>query len=146
MISLTILTSNRAQLAQALAARGLLIEDAEAPLGYRPAPGVEIAVVPNTIVTDPGAPEADPPVPPTYDSRWCYMVKLAHEAEAADDDGDEPDPEDDNPRFTRSKVVKFVKRNGTSVILSDGARAWSFANGKHFLLDPRDQGRFGQWQ
>lgn len=144
MISFTILTSDRQALASALQARGVLNSD------NTPVSGVEIAEVPNPIVTDQGSggDPLDPDyVPPTYDSRWCYLVKLAHEAEASDDDGTVvPDEGDETPLFTRSKIVAFVKRNGTATTLDDSTRAWSFAGGKHYLLDPRDQAKFGVWQ
>jgi hypothetical protein len=142
VISLTILTSDRAHLARLLRNRNILDAD------NNPVAGVEIAVVPNPIVITPAViVDGEITVPAVMDSRWVYLVKLAHAAEAADEDGTvTPAVDDENPRFTRSKLANFVKNHGTPTTLSNGTRAWSFANDRHVLLNPRDQASFGAWQ
>jgi hypothetical protein len=86
------------------------------------------------------------------DSRRCFLVKLAHEAEAADDSGDADDPEDSHPRFTRSKLAKWVKANGQAKTINsaDGKNYRTWALGlitkKFWVIHPADQDIFGVWQ
>ena len=119
MISLTVLTTTPKELRDRLIARGVLkIEDDELVGAHS---GTEYIEVPNPIVITPasGTPGEPGYVPAVMDSRRCFLVKLAHEAEAADDSGDADDPEDSHPRFTRSKLAKWVKANGAYTEVAD---------------------------
>ena len=113
MISLTILTTTPKELRDRLIARGVLKIEDDKLVGAHS--GTEWLEVPNPIVITPasGTPGDPGYVPAVMDPRHCYMVKLAHEADAADDSNDADDPEDTHPRFTRSKIVKWIKANGT---------------------------------
>lgn len=134
--SVTILTNDAAHLRNALAARGITTTD----MGG----GVEVAEMPNPLITDAGDP---PDTPPTYDTRRVFLLKLADGIYETDEDGNvTPDPGDGYPQFTKSKLAAWVKNNGTQTTLSDGTRAWVFANNKHWLIDPRDAAPFGAWQ
>jgi hypothetical protein len=119
MISLTILTSTPKELRDRLIARGVFkLEDGEV-VGVEN--GTEWVEVPNIIVKTVavGTPGEPGYVPAVMDSRRCFLVKLAHEAEAADDSNDADDPEDSHPRFTRSKLAKWVKANGAYTEVAD---------------------------
>ena len=142
MISLTILTTTPRELRDRLIARGVLKIENDELVGAHS--GTEWVRVPNPIVTTPatGTPGDPGYVPAVMDSRRVYMVKFAHEAEAADDGGDPEDPEDPHPRFTRSKLVKFVRNNGTPEDI--GVR--TFRVGNFWVVHPGDQDIFGTWQ
>ena len=119
MISITILTTTPKELADRMVARGIFKREDGEYVGVHS--GTEFLEVPNPIVKtaavgnplDPGY------VPPVMDPRRVYMVKLAHEALAEDDSNDADDPQDVHPRFTRSKIVKWVKANGTYTEVAD---------------------------
>jgi hypothetical protein len=118
-ISFTALTTTPKELRDRMVARGIFkLEDGQY-VGVNP--GTEYLEVPNPIVKTPavGTPFEPGYVPPVMDTRRCYMVKLAHEAEAADDSNDADDPEDNHPRFTRSKLAQWVKANGTATSETD---------------------------
>ena len=119
MISITILTTTPKELRDRLIARGVLKIENDELVGAHS--GTEWLEVPNPIVITPasGTPGDPGYVPAVMDPRHCYMVKLAHEAGAADDSNDADDPEDEHPRFTRSKIVKWVKANGTYTEVAD---------------------------
>jgi len=113
MISFTILTTTPKELADRLIARGVFKTEDGEYVGVHS--GTEWLEVPNPIIKTAavGTPFEPGYVPPVMDPRKVYMVKLAHEAEADDDSGDADDENDDHPRFTRSKLVKWIKANGT---------------------------------
>jgi hypothetical protein len=119
MISLTLITTTPKELRDRLIARGVLKIENDELVGAHS--GTEWVQVPNPIVTTPasGTPLEPGYVPAVMDSRRVYMVKFAHEAEAADDSGDADDPEDSHPRFTRSKLAKWVKANGAYTEVAD---------------------------
>ena len=119
MISLTILAATPAELRDRLIARNILKIDDGNLVGVLP--GMEWVEAPNVIVTAlaSGTPGEPGYVPAVMDSRKAYHVKFAHESLADDDSGDPDDPEDEHPRFTRSKIVKWVKANGTYTEVAD---------------------------
>ena len=148
-ISLTILTSTPTELRDRMIARGIMkIEDGEIVGAHS---GTEWLEVPNPIVVTPasGTPGDPGYVPPVMDARKAYMVKFAHEALAADDSGDADDEADDHPRFTRSKLVQWIKANGSPATLNsaDGQtfRTWKLGT-KFWIIHPADQGALGVWQ
>jgi hypothetical protein len=155
VINFTVITDTPQRLATFLVNRGIIKQDAEGNyVGVRP--GMEWVRVPNPIVTAPGSGTPGQPgyVPPTYDTRAVYLVKFAHESEAADADGDAVDANGDPVnQYDRTKFGKWVKNNSTVVtapanytINGEPAGDAYKINGENVWLVRNDPERFGVWQ
>jgi hypothetical protein len=91
------------------------------------------SVFPPTVIT-----------PPTFDTWWSVNLRI--HSQAFVDDQDEVFTGEDNAtpwRFIRSKLVRFIRENGTLVSLpfrGDTVRAYQFGTGlnRFQILDPRD--------
>lgn len=99
--------------------------------------------IPNPFVVSGAGTVADPYV---YDTKNVFLFRFSHETEDDQIAGDVST--DDN--FTKAKLVKWVKANGTPVVLSS-ANGWSAncwrvtVNGVNVWLT-NDIGRIGVWQ
>jgi len=150
MIDLALLTTAPRDLRDWLVARNIVkVEDGQI---VGTLPGFEFTAqgVPNPIQTEAAKGDPNDPgyVPPVYDTRKCYLVRLAHDMDAADDDKDTVVADDDpNPRLSRSRLVKWVKANGAKETLTSASgwsvTAWNIAD-KVWLVEAG--GRLGAWQ
>ncbi len=79
---------------------------------------------PNSVVITPG----DPPVT----DAWCWLhLRLTGNAEVADDEGDNGEPD----RWNRSRIKRWMKNNGTLRTIR-GVRVWqhTLGNGKRMQV------------
>ena len=146
MIDFALATNNPAKVKDFLVNRGIINDDFS---GVRTGFEYTVEGIPNPImtalgsggrVTDPGY------VPPTYNSMKVYLVRFSHETEADEiaDDATQAD------NFTKSKLVKWVKANGTPVTI-DSVDGWSVdtwrvkITGTNVFLT-NDLERMGVWQ
>ena len=146
MIDFVLATNNPAKVKDLLVNRGIINDDFS---GVRNGFEYTVEGIPNPImtalgsggrVTDPGY------VPPTYNSMRVYLVRFSHETEADEiaDDATQAD------NFTKSKLVKWVKANGTPVTI-DSVDGWSVGTwrvkitGTNVFLT-NDLERMGVWQ
>lgn len=142
--------ANLVQVRNFLIARGIVKEvtnedGSKSLVGERG--GFEYTQIPNPIMTNLGDPNAVPPVPPTYSTLKVFLVRLSHETEEDEVAGDVT-PDADN--FTKAKLVKWVKANGTQMDLTSvngfTVSVWRVSVNGVFVYLSNDIGRVGVWQ
>ena len=110
--------------------------------------GFEWLEVPNNLVLTAAVTNPDGSITPAVrDTRRAFLCKFAHEMQADHEVGAPPDdPNDADAAFTRTKIVRWVKANGTrdDLTLADGTfRQWRF--GTNHWISP-DCGMLAVWQ
>lgn len=114
-------------------------------------PGVEITwnSVPNPLDRrDENGDPLDTVVPTIVRNAKVYLMRLSHEADADDTNGDVPDENDENPRFTRSKLAKWVRDNSTKLTINYDGGSFDFfrVTASWGIVHPKDAAMFGEWQ
>lgn len=147
MIDLTIITSTPAVLRDRLIERDILKLDNGQLVGVRFGTEFTVTGVPNPIVTTlaSGIFGQVGYVPAVIDARKVYLVRLAHAADANDDDGVTV-----GDRLARSKFVQWVIANSVAETINS-ADGRTYRTRRHTLntlwfVIPADAGMFGTWQ
>jgi hypothetical protein len=156
MISFVVITSTPGVVATFLASRGIIEQKTDARTGQTyyvgVRPGMEWVRVPNPIQTDPGSGVFGEPgyVPPTMDTRACFLVKFAHES--ADNEVD-VDSDTTQNQYDWSKFGRWVKNNSSVVsapvnYTTNGVHAGDAykITGEQVWLIRDNPDRFGVWQ
>ena len=145
MIDILLATAAPEAIAKVLIARGVAKTVGGVLVGTKL--GFEYHRVPNPFMVSGTGTEQDPYVPNTM---AVYIARLSHDTEAGEILG-EAGVGEDNSNFILTKLVKWIKANGTQVTLTsaDGwsKTAWRFAvNGDNVFLVRTDHERLPQWQ
>jgi hypothetical protein len=145
MIDLLLATAQPTAIAKALIARGVAKTVDGVLVGTMF--GFEYHRVPNPFMVSGTGTEEDPYVPNTM---ACYIVRLSHETEVDEIAGQSGVGEDES-NFAKSKIVQWIKANGTQVTLTsaDGwtKTAWRIpVNGDMVFMARTDHERLPQWQ
>jgi len=142
-----LLTSNPGALRTQLVNRGILKLEGGDLVGAMG--GFEWLEVPNALILTAAVTAPDGSVTPAVrDTRRVFLCKFAHEMQA-DQEAAAPadDPNDADANFSRTKIVRWVKANGTrdNLTLADGNifRQWKF--GTNHWISP-DCGLLAVWQ
>lgn len=148
-IDIILATSSPASVRDFLVARNIVTVDENNALQGTLA-GFEYTVqdkVPNPFVVSGSGTEADPYV---YNSMKCFLVRFSSAREADEIAGQTID--ENNTPFDASKIVRWVKNNGTQVSLTD-ARGWSvtawranIGGNNVFLASASANEHLPQWQ
>lgn len=154
-LNFVVITDTPAQLRDFLIARNIIKQVPDDSGGQQLVgvlPGMEWAKVPNPIQTDPGSGTPGQPgyVPPTYDTRVCFLVKFAHESEADQEAGQ---GDTSGNQYDWSKFGQWVKANSTVVdapanYMINGVwagQAYKINNQPVWLVRDNPE-RFGVWQ
>jgi hypothetical protein len=147
MISFSIITGTPALLRDRLIERGIIqeivVDGQTQVVGVHP--GFEWVRVPNPVMVSGTGTVEDPYVPAT---QAVFLVKMAHEAEADQDDGlDDTGDGDRGNLMNWTKFGKWVKNNSTAVTIdSVDGRSWPArkVTGENIWLVRSDD--FGVWQ
>jgi len=140
MISFLLLTNDAADMSAKLIARGILNADGGAKRGFE---YVEVGPIK---VTDATVDDEGVTIPATFDPRRVFLCKIAHDMEADETDGEGAADENGNPRsmMARTKLGKFIKKNGFKDNLPDGTAAWKIIGHKVWIAP--DNGTYAAWQ
>ena len=143
MISFILLTTDPADMASKLIARGIIKREDGQLVGAKH--GFEWVEVGPIKLTEASEDEEGNTIPATYDPRRVYLCKFAHEMEADETEGEDANDAEGNPRdmMLRTKIGKFVQSNGTRDDLPGGTRAWRI--GMKFWITP-DHSHLAVWQ
>jgi hypothetical protein len=146
MIDIYVRTFTRVRFRDFMVTRNLMrIETIEGTPTYIFELGVDVDDIGNVIVT-PGVYDTSvfPPIeitPPVIDPAFSWNLRLSGDKFLADQDTVyEGEDEQQEWRFVRSKIVKFIRNNATVVMLRGTIRAYQFGTGNDRIqfLDPRD--------
>lgn len=143
MISFLLLTSDPADMAAKLIARGIVKREDGELVGAKH--GFEWVEVPPIKVTDASTDGEGNIIPAAFDPRRVFLCKFAHDMEADETEDEEATDQEGNTRdmMLRTKIGKYVKQYGTRDDLPDGSRAWRI--GTKFWISP-DHGNHAVWQ
>ena len=112
MIDFILATADPLRVHDFLIARSICKIENGALVGVKP--GFEFVEVPNPLAVSGTGTEQDPYV---YDTRKVFHIRLAHDTANDELDG-QAGVGEDTTDFTRSKLVNYVKANGTPVTLT----------------------------
>jgi hypothetical protein len=161
MISFVVITSTPGLVVTFLTNRGVIEQQTDSLTGQTyyvgVRPGMEWVRVPNPIQTAPASGVFGEPgyVPPTMDTRACFLVKFAHESQAFEDDNltNSPTTDDYGNIYDYTRFGRWVKGNSTTVAapanyLINGVHAGNAykINGQQVWLIRDNPERFGVWQ